>query len=71
MIYPNNWLDKTALIDIINLTLQLRDFQMVKPPRSNPKQQNLHAQGVLHHRPEAVTDELFRQIDFFDPHDLL
>lgn len=71
MVYLNNWLDKTGLIDIINLTLQLRDFPMVKPPRSNPKQQNLHAQGVLHHRPEAVTDELFRQLDFFDPHDLL
>jgi transposase len=44
---------------------------MAKPPRSNPKQQSLHTQGVLHRRPEAVTDELFRQLDFFDPHDLL
>jgi transposase len=71
MDYLNNWLDKTGLIDIIILTLQLRDSPMAKPPCSNSKQQSLHAQGVLHHRSEAVTDELFRQLDFFDPHDLL
>ncbi|MES9901182.1 MAG: helix-turn-helix domain-containing protein [Sedimenticola sp.] len=44
---------------------------MTKLPRSNPKQQSLRAQGVLHRRPEAVTDEPFLQLDFFDPHDLL
>jgi len=69
--YLNNWLDKTDWIDIIVLTLQLRDSLMAKPPRSDPKQQSLRTQGVLHHRPEAVTDELFRQLDFFDPRDLL
>jgi transposase len=44
---------------------------MPNPPRSDPKQQSLRTQGVLHHRPEAVTDELFLQRDFFDPRDLL
>jgi transposase len=44
---------------------------MAKPPRPDPKQQYLRTQGVLHHRPEAVTDELFCQLDFFDPRDLL
>lgn len=44
---------------------------MAKSSRSDPKQQSLRAQGVLHHRPEAVTDELFCQFDFFDPRDLL
>ncbi len=44
---------------------------MAKPPRPDPKEQSLRAQGVLHHRPEAVTDELFRRLDFFDPRDLL
>ena len=44
---------------------------MAKPPRPDPKQQNLRTQGVLHHRPEAVTDKLFCQLDFFDPRDLL
>lgn len=71
MVFLNNWLDKTGLKDIIVLTLQLRDSLMAKPPRSDPKQQSLHTQGVLHRRPEAVTDELFRQLDFFDPRDLL
>lgn len=44
---------------------------MAKPPSSDPKQQGLRTQGVLHHRPEAVTDKLFCQLDFFDPCDLL
>lgn len=44
---------------------------MAKPPRPDPKQHSLRAQGVLHHRPETVTDELFRRLDFFDPRDLL
>ena len=44
---------------------------MAKPPRPDPKQQSLHEQGVLHRRASAVTDELFEQLDFFDPRDLL
>ena len=44
---------------------------MAKPPSSDPKQQGLRTQGVLHHRPEAVTDKLFCQLDFFDLRDLL
>ncbi len=44
---------------------------MAKPPRSDTKQQSLRTQGVLHRHPEAVTDKLFRQLDFFDPRDLL
>jgi transposase len=44
---------------------------MAKSPSSDPKQQSLRTQGVLHHRPEDVTDKLFCQLDFFDPRDLL
>jgi len=44
---------------------------MAKPPRSDPKQQFLREQGVLHRRAEAVTDELFIKLDFFDSRDLL
>jgi transposase len=44
---------------------------MAKPPRSDPKQQCLREQGVLHRRAEAVTDALFIELDFFDPRDLL
>jgi len=44
---------------------------MAKPPHPDPKQQSLRTQGVLHHRSSAVTDELFCQLDFFDPRDLL
>lgn len=44
---------------------------MAKRPRSDPKQQSLQTQGVLYHRPERVTDELFLQFNFFDPRDLL
>jgi transposase len=47
------------------------ELPMKRPARSDPKQQRLRTQGVLHHRPEAVTDELFLQLDFFDPCDLL
>jgi transposase len=44
---------------------------MPKPRRPDPKQQSLCEQGVLHRGAEAVTDELFAQLDFFDPRDLL
>lgn len=44
---------------------------MPRPRRPDPKQQSLHEQGVLHRGAEAVTDELFSQLDFFDPRDLL
>lgn len=35
------------------------------------KRAALHVTGTLNHRPEAVTDPLFRSGGFFDPHDLL
>jgi len=35
------------------------------------RQQALNAQGATHPRPEAVTDPLFREGAFFDPHDLV
>ena len=41
-----------------------------KPP-SDAKLQSLRAQGCLNRRPEAVSDLLFREDDFFDPHDLV
>jgi transposase len=36
----------------------------------DPKSQALREQGAFNPRPERVTDELFRQSDFFDPRDL-
>lgn len=42
---------------------------MPKPPQADLKQESLRAQGVLNSRP--VVDELFRDNDFFDPHDLV
>ncbi|MHC4064167.1 MAG: helix-turn-helix domain-containing protein [Planctomycetota bacterium] len=35
------------------------------------KRKALQEQGTLHHRPEAVTDALFRTHGFFDPCDLV
>jgi hypothetical protein len=37
---------------------------------ADPKSDALQERGVLNPRPERVTDELFRQSDFFDPRDL-
>jgi transposase len=44
---------------------------MPNPLHPDPKQQSLREQGVLHRHADAVTDELFTQLDFFDPRDLL
>jgi transposase len=44
---------------------------MTKPSDTDPKQQSLRSQGVLHPHPDAVTDELFGSLDFFDARDLL
>jgi transposase len=44
---------------------------MAAPPRRDPKEERLRAHGVLHRHPEAVTDALFLELDFFDPRDLL
>jgi len=44
---------------------------MAKAPRPDLKRQALRAQGMLHPRAEAVSDPMFHQYDFFDPHDLL
>jgi transposase len=38
------------------------------PPR---KIQSLRRHGCLNPRPEAIDDELFHSMEFFDPHDLL
>lgn len=44
---------------------------MGKTNTTNAKVKRLEEQGVLHRRAEDVTDELFRECDFLDPHDLL
>jgi transposase len=38
-------------------------------PAIPPKLQALRLQGTLHPHPEKVTDPLFREHEFFDPHD--
>jgi transposase len=38
---------------------------------TDAKHQTLRELGVLHARPEDVSDELFRTHEFFDPHDLV
>lgn len=38
--------------------------------RPDPKAEALRQRGALNPRPERVTDELFRQSEFFDPRDL-
>jgi len=38
---------------------------------SDPKRRILQQQGNLNRRPQAVTDPLFLQEPFFDPHDLV
>lgn len=38
---------------------------------TDAKHRALRELGVLHARPEDVTDELFRTHEFFDPHDLV
>ena len=44
---------------------------MAKRSPPDPKSQALREQGLLHPHPDAVTDALFRQYDFFDARDLL
>lgn len=44
---------------------------MAKSNTTNAKVKRLEEQGVLHRRAEDVTDALFRECDFLDPHDLL
>jgi transposase len=44
---------------------------MLRPPRSNPKQDTLRRHGTLHLHPNQVADELFQTCDFFDPNDLV
>jgi transposase len=38
--------------------------------RADPKSEALREQGAFNPRPERVTDDLFRQSEFFDPRDL-
>lgn len=45
---------------------------MVARAKGNPeKQKTLRQQGTLNPRPQDVTQVLFQDSDFFDPHDLL
>ena len=44
---------------------------MPKPSAVEPKHKSLRSLGALHRHPEQVTDELFQQDGFFDPHDLV
>jgi transposase len=44
---------------------------MANDKRTDAKLQSLQAQGCLNRRPEAVTDLLFREDDFFDARDLV
>ena len=43
----------------------------MKQKDQDQKREELKKHGVLHKRPEQVTDELFRQGEFFDPRDLV
>ena len=40
-------------------------------PSPDAKREALRRQGVLHARPQDVTDPLFREHEFFDPYDLI
>jgi len=44
---------------------------MPKPPSDDAKLQSLREQGTLNPRPQAVTDDVFTDSAFFDPHDLV
>ena len=44
---------------------------MPKPPPDDVKRQSLRQLGTLNPRPQAVTDDLFTDSEFFDPHDLV
>lgn len=42
-----------------------------KPKSHDPKLERLRKRGCLNRDPEHVSDPLFEQLDFFDPHDLV
>jgi transposase len=44
---------------------------MANPTRPDAKLKTLREQGTVNPRPEAVTDELFRTHEWFDPRDLV
>ena len=44
---------------------------MARRADRTPKRQALHQTGTLNPRPDRVTDALFADSDFFDPHDSL
>lgn len=44
---------------------------MPKRTHENPKFESLRQNGTLNPRPQAVTDELFINSDFFDPRDVV
>src|SRR5215510_1647677 len=65
--------DDYSLCDIISLT-PAAIIQEVMMPKRKPidlKLKTLQEQASLNPRPQAVTDPLFHQSDFFDPRDLV
>ena len=44
---------------------------MPKQPPIDPKLQSLREHGTLNPHPQAVTDDLFSESEFFDPRDLM
>lgn len=66
---------KNTLTDVIKcVKLYLHFIRMdgiMKQKDQDQKREALKKHGVLHKRPEQVTDELFQQGDFFDPRDLV
>lgn len=44
---------------------------MGTPQEQRAKQEAMRQQNVLYRNADSVTDELFRTVDFFDPHDLI
>ncbi len=44
---------------------------MPNPPPDDPKAGDLDRWSILNLHPEAVSDRLFAQLDFFDPRDML
>jgi transposase len=51
--------------------LIILEVPMAHPTRPDAKLAALREQGTVHPHPEAVTDELFRTHEWFDPRDLI
>lgn len=63
------------MLNVTYLYLQQIVFCLViripKQPTIDPKLQSLREQGTLNPHPQAVTDDLFAESEFFDPRDLM